>query len=327
MRKTIIIFHHTPRQLSAQGLTMPSHDLLVAACILTLALVTSACPSSGATADLRSMLIGRCLEFSTFVNPAAVCDVTPSRPNCSAMADLFISAFAFQDVCNISVSRYDKFLEATSYPLPPDKSLFWGGVNAFVHQYSEAGARMVTLEDTLTGYMINLLSFCSAPDEPDGIAGPDTKCPGLNDSATCPSSALISFWTAASLNFASRARGTISIMLNASRVAFRQDSILSRYELPNIMANNVTEANILLVHAPGDEITETCQGPSIANLTRRLAAKNITATCRENPREILWLLCSDNPTVKECDNAGSVRTTSPLLVCVMTMVVGVVQLF
>lgn len=37
------------------------------------------------------------------------------------MADLFISAFAFQDVCNISVSRYDKFLEATSYPLPLDK--------------------------------------------------------------------------------------------------------------------------------------------------------------------------------------------------------------
>lgn len=37
------------------------------------------------------------------------------------MADLFISAFAFQDVCNISVSRYDKFLEATNHWIPADK--------------------------------------------------------------------------------------------------------------------------------------------------------------------------------------------------------------
>lgn len=37
------------------------------------------------------------------------------------MANLFISGFAFQDVCNISVSRYDEFLEATNHWIPADK--------------------------------------------------------------------------------------------------------------------------------------------------------------------------------------------------------------
>lgn len=59
---------------------MPSsRGLLVITCVLALDLMTSACPSSGPTPELLSLVTGRCLQFSTFLNPAAMCDVTTRR--------------------------------------------------------------------------------------------------------------------------------------------------------------------------------------------------------------------------------------------------------
>ncbi|PVD18559.1 hypothetical protein C0Q70_21109 [Pomacea canaliculata] len=312
---------------------MPSsRGLLVITCVLALDLMTSACPSSGPTPDLLSLVTGRCLQFSTFLNPAAMCDVTTRRQNCSEMADLFISAFAFQDVCNISISRYDEFLEATNHWIPADKSVFWEGVYDFVHLYTEMGKRAITLEDTLTGYMIDRLRFCADPGQPSGIGGPSTHpCPSFEETDGCPWNAEFAFWTAASQNFASKARGTVSIMLNASAdVAFPPNSFFAQWELPHLKAGEVSEANILLVHTPGHAVKETCQGPSITDLKRRLATKNISATCRENPRDVLWLLCWEDPSHTECreiisddTNAASVGKSCLSVLSTLVMLTGI----
>ncbi|KAK7486456.1 hypothetical protein BaRGS_00022257, partial [Batillaria attramentaria] len=306
--------------------------------------VTSECPeTSGPTEELRALLVGRCLQYTTFVNPGAFCSERPSSfvvysVNCTNIAETFIEAFAHQEKCNISMDRYQPFLNATYHDFPPDKAIFWEGVYGFVHQYSQMGKRALTLEDVLPGYLIDRTSFCSDPSRKDGIGGLGTQeCQGFENTDGCPWNAEFSFWSAASTYvsargdnyfsrayarfdhsttrcqrnevaslelFASRAKGTISIMLNASTgSAYSPDSFFGRWELPHLKTGDVTHANVWLVHAPGHEVND-----------------------------VLWLLCWDNRSASECQamtSSGShVRlgcqwTVLILLVTLLVVTTGV----
>ncbi|KAL8597471.1 hypothetical protein ACOMHN_047698 [Nucella lapillus] len=281
---------------------LTSSRLLTSWALLTSLLhFTTSCPSPGATEGLREVVEGRCFEYKTN-RPSAVCN--QSQPiNCKEATTNFLAAFAGQPPCDITLSRYDAYLASTRHAIPVDKSLFWSGVYQFVHRYSQGGSRMTTLEDTLTGHMVDGLRFCSSPQEPGGIGGPQTQnCPTFSDTANCTLNAEFSFWAAASKNFATRARGVITIMLNASREeAFRSNSsFLAEWEMPNLVSGEVTHTNIWIVQFPGTTIRSTCASASIKKLESVLSAKNISSTCTENPRDVFWLLCWDRPDHPQC---------------------------
>ncbi|XP_076435722.1 ADP-ribosyl cyclase/cyclic ADP-ribose hydrolase-like [Babylonia areolata] len=275
----------------------------------SMALATS-CSDHGATEGLKYVVQGRCIDYKR-VNPEAVCN-EQRDVNCTQVTEVFLTAFAGQPPCNVTVNRYDAYLAATRHEIPVDKSLFWHGVYGFVHKYSQKGARKVTLEDTLTGNMIDGLTFCSDPGVEGGVGVPETEfCPSFEQTHNCTWNAEASFWSAASRNFASRARGVIAIMLNASAAeAYSNESYLGRWEVPNLASNVVTRADIWLVHVPGDVIRETCASSSIKQLESSLSAKGIPSTCTENPRDVLWFLCWDHKDHPECQALATSGTAS-----------------
>ncbi|XP_070212905.1 ADP-ribosyl cyclase/cyclic ADP-ribose hydrolase-like isoform X2 [Littorina saxatilis] len=287
--------------------------------LTSLFLMTSSCPSNGATEDLREVLTGRCVQYKTTVNPSAVCGPL-KEVNCTAVVNSFIEAFAGQQPCNVSMTRYDAFLSATRHNMPADQSLFWHSVYGWVHRYSQGGLRKITLEDTLTGYMIDGLRFCSDPSREGGIGGPETSfCPTFGHTDNCSLNAEVSFWSAASKDFATKARGIITVMLNASTgEGFSDTSFFGRLELPNLNASVVTHANIWLVQQPGDVIKERCDSETIQKLQTRFREKSISSTCIFNPQDVMWILCWDHQDDPQCRDLvasggqSSVVMTTPL---------------
>ncbi|XP_046553292.1 ADP-ribosyl cyclase/cyclic ADP-ribose hydrolase-like, partial [Haliotis rubra] len=234
-----------------------------------------------------------------------------TRRNCSALVDMFISAFAFQPACNVSYSRYDDFIKAANIDVPPGQSMFWSGVYGVVQMYSHRGQRATVLEDTLIGYMVDGLQFCAQTNQPGITYG--EGCPGFEQTDNCTYNAEYSFWAMASKNFASHVTGDAQVMLNASLdQPFRDLSFFSTWEIPNMNASQISNVNILMVHIPGQDIRSTCNSDSISQLKKRLRARDITSSCEDSPRGPQTMLCLDHPREKECDKENATGASSHL---------------
>ena len=70
--------------------------------------------------------------------------------------------------------------------------LFWSKTYRLAHLLAESGQKYVTLEDTLTGYLVNSLVWCGQSIDPGMNM---TRCPSWGD---CPNEAGESFWAGAS---------------------------------------------------------------------------------------------------------------------------------
>ncbi|XP_041347482.1 ADP-ribosyl cyclase/cyclic ADP-ribose hydrolase-like [Gigantopelta aegis] len=272
--------------------------------LLTLSYVP--CPSHGrclgplgTTPSIRDIVRGRCEIYQQFVNPDAFCDNRKStKRNCSEVTETFIKSFSHRKQCNISLGSFDNFVRLTRHDVTSIKRLFWTGVYSIVHKYSRATSRMVTLEDTMTGYLIDGLRFCAQSDDPGMIFGSD--CPGFSDTSSCPWNAEYSFWASASKNFACEARGEASLMINASRSpAFIANSFFATWEVPNL-SSSLSKLNILMVTIPGEDKKETCGSDSILALKSLLTDKNITSSCTDEPTDVLSVLCLDHLEKEVC---------------------------
>ena len=89
--------------------------------------------------------------------------------------------------------------------------------------------------------MLNNLRFCSSPNNEDFDY---TSCPrdcGIRN---------VTFWYAASAEFASKASGYINIVLNGTRTigAVANTSTFFQYELPNLDPTQVKSLKVLLVN-------------------------------------------------------------------------------
>ena len=91
-------------------------------------------------------------------------------------------------------------------------------------------------------------------------------------------------------------------MLNGSRsIAVSPSSTFYLYELPNF--KSVKKLTVLLLHTYGGPKYETCSnGTSLKELEKNLKAKNITYACEDNPKNILFYMCFENPYSKECQS-------------------------
>lgn len=150
------------------------------------------------------------------------------------------------------------------------------------------------MEDTIIGYALNELMFCSAADHDYFL---NTSCPVDCVTQDNP------FWNAASIHFAKQARGDATLVLNGTRTfgAFVNTSTFYRFELPNIDPNRVHKLKVLLLHDLDREKYETCREPkTLQNLKIMIEEKGIAYECEDDSFEIRLLMCSRSPNASEC---------------------------
>ncbi|XP_067669574.1 ADP-ribosyl cyclase/cyclic ADP-ribose hydrolase-like [Haliotis asinina] len=313
----------------SQELYVLIHSLLfiIITCILHTQQVRGQCVPQGTTPGLRELVMGRCTEYQTIVNPTQLCGNEQQRKNCSEISDNFMTAFSYQPACNVTFSRYDNFIRTANTDVTRNKAMFWSDVYGVVQQYTNRGQRAMALEDTLIGYIGNGLRFCAQESHP-GIAY-NQECAGWDQTDTCPYNAEFSFWVKASSNFAAQASGDVYLMLNASlALAFYNTSFFGVWELPNLNSSKVTKVNVLLVHIPGQTVRSKCSSENISSLQRRLRDRNIGFSCQDSPRGPQAMLCVDHPTEEECQMKVSTNGASSNNDAVMglSIVIAVISL-
>ncbi|XP_061093767.1 ADP-ribosyl cyclase/cyclic ADP-ribose hydrolase 1 isoform X4 [Conger conger] len=142
----------------------------------------------GTTDNLKEIVIGRCYNYVTLVNPS-------SRYDCEEIWGEFQRVVLRRKSCGVAVRDYHRLFHSMMQTLPCDRLLFWSKTHKLVHSYSAVTRHFWTLEDTLVGYMFNDLIWC----------GQDYGDPGFNFSScpvwsTCVNHPVYSLWKQASEN-------------------------------------------------------------------------------------------------------------------------------
>ncbi|XP_077987988.1 ADP-ribosyl cyclase/cyclic ADP-ribose hydrolase-like [Glandiceps talaboti] len=220
---------------------------------------------SGTPADIEQLFMTRC-------------ERRQCGQNCTNLWRLFHDAFAYKDPCLLKDS-YINYCKAAVHPTPKDKTLFWSNTTNQAHEAS-ATCDFTTLEDTLTGYTANKLTWCGQKSTP-GINY--NSCQGYKECRQIEKfDAVGAFWQQASIVFAEEAVGIVSIMLDGSRDggAFRDNSIFALYELPNLRTGRVTLVRILLVYTSTRK--ETCKsGTTLDNLRNKISEHGFQSECMD----------------------------------------------
>ena len=148
----------------------------------------------------------------------------------------------------------------------------------------------------------------------------------------------MSFWNAASLNFAKESSGFVTVILNGTRTigAIANTSTFLNYELPQFEPNRINKVVVYLLIAPGTTVYETCQNrKSLRILEDKLSAKNISFVCVDNPEEIVYFMCFQSPMSSECDfvknsiNGASrpAPNPNPLILAALAITMTILTLF
>ena len=150
------------------------------------------------------------------------------------------------------------------------------------------------MEDVLSGFLFDRTVFCSSE-----------NLDQFNNNS-CPYECIFAnnvFWNAASLNFAKKASGFVTVVLNGTRSfgAVSNQSTFVKYELPAFDSRSINLVNVFLLHQPGAVKYETCSNPkTLVYLMNELNKKNITYKCVEDPKNIIGFFCFQNAFSKEC---------------------------
>ncbi|XP_069782133.1 ADP-ribosyl cyclase/cyclic ADP-ribose hydrolase 2 isoform X2 [Narcine bancroftii] len=178
----------------------------------------------GSTTNLQQIMMGRCFDYLEIVNPSA------GKKDCVKIWEEFLKAFSGKDPCNVRKEDYEQFLKLTDHDIPVNQSIFWSRTKDLIIKYTDVTQKYMPLERTLIGYLVDGLNWCGK----SCSQGLDFEsCPQWND---CENNAMRSFWRAASKNYAAKAHGMVTVMLNGSTNgnAFRNGSIFREIELENL---------------------------------------------------------------------------------------------
>ncbi|XP_035424886.1 ADP-ribosyl cyclase/cyclic ADP-ribose hydrolase 1 isoform X1 [Cygnus atratus] len=287
-----------------RGVLLAGIALLLAALVLAVVLASVFMPGReaaggqplrwqdrGTTRSLREIVLGRCYSYLAERHPALGRDT-----DCLKIWESFKYAFIYKNPCNTTAEDYQPLMELAGHPIPCNKSLFWSKTNDLAHRYTKSSHNLLTLEDSLLGYMFDGVSWCGDPSAP-GINY--ESCPKRSE---CESNPVSVFWKMASKRFAEAACGVVQVMLNGSieAGAFRSSSIFGSIEVFNLNPNKVSEIQIWLMHDIGGPQSESCSGHSIQRLKRILEERNFTITCEDNYRPVQLLQCVRNPDHQDC---------------------------
>ena len=172
------------------------------------------------------------------------------------------------------------------------------------------------MEDTFNGYLLDDLTFCKS------ASG------NLIYNSSCTSDCSFrTYWNAASKNFATKASGVVTAVLNGSRSsgAITNTSTFYNYELPYLNPQIIKKFTVLLLQTPGATTVETCKsGKSILALQKELSDKKIIFECIDNPQIILFYMCFLDPMSKECQSIKfAINPASKLIPNLLMFVLGV----
>ncbi|XP_070538889.1 ADP-ribosyl cyclase/cyclic ADP-ribose hydrolase-like isoform X1 [Ptychodera flava] len=196
------------------------------------------------------------------------------KKDCHKLWNLFYSSFAYKDPC-ITNDLYSAFCDQAAHNTERDKTLLYSGT---YEQSRDLG--YTTLEDTLTGYMLDgIKQWCGQKTSP-GINYKSCKARG--ECKDPPSNAQCAFWQQASIKFAQMAKGKVSILLDGSENdgAVISDSYLVQYEIPNLQKETVSEVEIFMIYT-GTSKMEECGDGSVENLENIIRERGIKVTCKD----------------------------------------------
>ncbi|CAF4663363.1 unnamed protein product, partial [Rotaria sp. Silwood2] len=264
--------------------------------------------TNGTTCGLKEIMIGRCNEYQYLKRGLYLSNTTQIK-NCSKLYELFESAARYKPYCNMNMSTYESYFQyALADVNAINRSLFWSGTYTLAHDYSNRGFNYITLEDTLAAAMADGLSWCGKENDPQGF-----------DYVSCPNNcadniwADDAFWGLASKKFAEKAAGEVYLVLNGSRAndqpSFRNDSFFTKYELPNLQKTGqyrVKKLIVLLMHSPDRKVVERCGEKSLITLQMRVQSYDIEYLCKDDPEELILIMCNDQLEARECQIAKHV---------------------
>ncbi|ELW68965.1 ADP-ribosyl cyclase 1 [Tupaia chinensis] len=110
--------------------------------------------AQGSTPHLADIVLGRCFGYTQLLRPEL------RDKDCQKIWDAFKNAFISKSPCNITEDDYQPLLKLANQTLPCNKTLLWSKTNVLAHQYSRVQGDMLTLEDTLLGYLADGLMWC-----------------------------------------------------------------------------------------------------------------------------------------------------------------------
>ncbi|CAF3604017.1 unnamed protein product [Rotaria sp. Silwood1] len=264
--------------------------------------------TNGTTCNLKDIIIGRCYEYQYIKRSLHLSNRTEIK-NCTKLYELFETAVRYKPYCSMNLSTYENYFQ---YALDGiqifNRAMFWSGTYSIAHTYGNHGFNYITLEDTLAATTVNGLRWCGKDNDTEGF-----------DYISCPYNckdniwADDAFWGIASKNFAEKAVGEVYLVLNGSRtdgqLSFRNNSYFAKYELPNLQRTGifrVTKLNVLLLHSPDQQVVEKCGEKSLIYLETLVQSYQIEYLCKDDPEELILMMCSDNWEARECQLARQV---------------------
>ncbi|XP_034717965.1 ADP-ribosyl cyclase/cyclic ADP-ribose hydrolase 1-like [Etheostoma cragini] len=247
----------------------------------------------GTTANIKHIVVGRCYNYITLVNPSL-------RLDCEEIWRQFEEAVVGQSSCNVTVEHYRYMFYAMSQSWPCDRFLFWSKTRTLMHSYAAVVRHFWTLEDTLAGYMFNDLIWCGQEKD----SGFDfSSCP---EWSACRNHPVYSLWRLASQNFAEMACGNITVLLNGSIVnAFGRKSMFGSVELDSLNPHRVNYVNIKVVTNLEGPFIETCSEGSIVDLIQILQSRGFRWTCTDKDQTLMILQCIQNPQHSSCQTCAN----------------------
>ncbi|XP_041923053.1 ADP-ribosyl cyclase/cyclic ADP-ribose hydrolase 1 [Alosa sapidissima] len=263
--------------------------IMILGLVAVLFLVEKLNAELGTTPNLKHIVIGRCYNYITLINPS-------SRYDCEGIWREFEEAVVRRTPCSVRVKDYQRMFRATPQTLPCDKLLFWSKTHDLVHSYSAVTRRFWTLEDTLVGYMFNDLIWCGKEEKDRGFNF--SACPEWSD---CVNHPVYSLWKQASQNFAEAACGNITVILNGSiKDAFNRKSMFGGVELDSLNPRMVNHVNIKVVTNLEGPLIESCTEGSIVDLIKILQTRGFRWTCTDYDLTLMILQCMKNPKQYSC---------------------------
>ncbi|XP_065670186.1 ADP-ribosyl cyclase/cyclic ADP-ribose hydrolase isoform X4 [Hydra vulgaris] len=251
--------------------------------------------SGGTTQNLKEIFIGRCWHYQVLAKENKI-DELKTIVNCTKLWNEFYASFAFKNPCDVTKNSYKPFFEMLENPKKIRNAMFWSGSSTLVHQFTFINDQHIVLEETMTGYLMNELTWCGSPTTPDGLNY--TKCNAKNN--VC--NAMYPAWFIASKKFAERAAGISHVLLNGSRPdnnpAYLKGSFFRSVEVPYLKIDKLIA---LVATNIGTNKREYCGSPSLRELEKDAAALNINFECVDQPLLVLRIYCLKIPQAPECD--------------------------
>lgn len=260
---------------------------------------------NGTTENLYEIFLGRCYEYVTMINPDA------GNKDCRKMLQMLETSVMNKNQCDITAVDYQQFMEISSYPILCNRSLFWSKTPDLVHRYVNAAQNVITLEDTLLGYITNGLSWCGKSYTSELNY---QSCPSKNE---CESNPLSVFWKTASehvnsylSNILTSKPGEIGLssLIAAEGQAplpeqihiSAQDRIFWSVEVPNLDPLKITEVQIWVMDNIDGPVRDSCSSPNQTELQNTLKERNISSSCVDNYWPVHILQCVRTPDASVC---------------------------